>query len=60
MLSFPYSTNQQVITDLATSLQRSIQNQRRLGWRTAFLNELFDQRVHELMRHRPHNQQEEW
>lgn len=49
---FPYSTNHQLIADMANSLKETIRltdNQRQND-----LHELQARRVHELMRFRPH------
>ena len=49
---FPYSTNHQLIVDMATSLKKTIQLTE--GQRQNELHELQARRVHELMRFRSH------
>jgi hypothetical protein len=52
IMFFPYSTNHQLIVDMANSLKETIrltENQRQ-----AYLHELQAVRVHELMHFRPH------
>lgn len=49
---FPYSTNQQLIVDMANSLKETIRLTE--GQRQAELHELQARRVHELMYFRPH------
>ena len=49
---FPYSTNHQLIVDMATSLKKTIRLTE--GQRQNDLHELQARRVHELMRFRSH------
>jgi len=49
---FPYSTNHQLVVDMATSLKKTIRLTK--GQRQNDLHELQARRVHELMHFRPH------
>ena len=51
---FPYSTNQQLIVDLANSCKETIQTIKPHAARTNALDDQFAKRVHELMNFRPH------
>ena len=52
---FPYSTNHQLIVDMANSCKKTIETVKPHSTRTNALDEQFGKRVHELMQHRPHN-----
>lgn len=51
---FPFSTNHQLIVDMANSAKQTISCLEYLETRTAPIDEQFAKRVHELMRFRSH------
>lgn len=51
---FPFSTNHQLITDMANSAKKTVSCLSYLEARTAPIDEQFAKRVHELMRFRSH------
>lgn len=51
---FPYSTNQQLITNMANSCKKTLEVLKPYAKRTDTLDEQFAKRVHELMHFRPH------
>ena len=51
---FPYSTNHQLITDMANSAKETIETIKPYATRTNAIDEQFAKRVHELMYYRPH------
>ena len=57
---FPFSTDHQLVTDMANSAKQTISCLQYLEARTAPIDEQFEKRVHELMRHRSHNVNTDW
>jgi len=53
--TFPYSVDQQLVVDMANSAKETISCLKSVDARTANIDQFFEVRVHELMRHRPHN-----
>jgi len=51
---FPYSTNQQLIVDMANSCKKTIKTIKPHATRTNALDDQFAKRVHELMHFRTH------
>jgi hypothetical protein len=54
-LRYPHSTNQQFAVDSAKAMAAALELQRLVGNRNGDLQELFNNRVHQLMEHRNHN-----
>ena len=57
---FPFSTNHQLVTDMANSAKQTISCLKYLEVRTDPIDEQFNKRVHELMRYRAHNVNTDW
>ena len=53
--TFPYSVDQQLVVNMANSAKETISCLKFVDARTANIDQFFEVRVHELMRHRPHN-----
>ena len=53
-VGFPFSTNHQLIVDMANSAKQTISCLEYIDARTAPIDEQFAKRVHELMNFRPH------
>jgi len=51
---FPFSTNHQLIVDMANSAKETISCLESVESRTQAIDEQFAKRVHELMHYRPH------
>ena len=51
---FPFSTNHQLVVDMANSAKKTISCLRYLEARTDDIDQQFQKRVHELMRYRSH------
>ena len=51
---FPFSTNHQLVTDMANSAKQTISCLKSVEARTAPIDEQFAKRVHELMHFRSH------
>jgi len=52
---FPFSTNQQLIVDMANSCKETLNIVKDTNTRTNDLDDQFAKRVHELMQFRTHN-----
>ena len=52
---FPFTTEPQLITDMANSAKATVRCLKGLDVRCNDIEDLFALRVHELMAHRPHN-----
>ena len=57
---FPYSTNHQLVVDMANSCKKTISCLKLVDARVGDLDDLFSKRVHELMMHRAHNISTDW
>jgi len=55
--TFPHSTGHQLVTDMANSARETLAL---CSQRNGELEAHFGQRIHELMRHRPHNVNTDW
>ena len=53
-VGFPFSTDHQLITNMANSAKETIEAIKPYATRTNDLNDQFAKRVHELMYYRPH------
>jgi len=53
-VGFPFSTNHQLVVDMANSAKQTISCLRYIEARTAPIDEQFEKRVHELMYFRSH------